>query len=687
MVNKGVINRPEINKEAKIKAEISKPDKVKVVINRLEINKAVKIKAVISKADNKVEISKVVKMGNKEVKEGRMVNKGIINRPEINKEAKIKAEISKPDKVKVVINRLEINKAVISKADNKEEISKVVKMGNKEVKEAKIKVDNKVEISKVKMGNKVVNKEAKVVNKVKIRVVISKADNKVEINKVKMDSKVAINRAAVNKEAKDKVVNNQTKIKVETSKADKVPITKTATRKDKAAIIRLGSSWNSTNVSSGIGTSCSTEGYLGDPNDCKKFYRCVNAGNNVYTRYEFNCGRGTVWDANSITCNYPWAVRGKCSQVVEPPEPSTTTEQSGAGSTPQGTTSSGTTEPGSTTGSGGPESTTSTDGSGGSTQPTDSSASTTGWSSTNTPTGGTGESSTPASTIGSTIPLVETTTSGWSTTPTSGTTDLSSTPGSTDATSTLGSTEATSTLGTTDGTVTVGTVGSTTQLSTTPDSGYTSTTQSGTDGTTQGGAGTTEPPTTMEPCPIGQLEGDQIALVCPTGFRRHPKYCNLFYQCTKRNNDHDYKILVLSCPEGTIYDNNKIQCLPQNETQACAGEIATSRLYRWLDDNSLPPVQITSRRPLCPLEGFHGAEENECSTNFIRCQSNSVGRLEGYMYQCPQEFAFWKISRRCERMSRLFTCRGGDIYRTRWEIPVETDNVSYRRRKSANIDF
>lgn len=94
----------------------------------------------------------------------------------------------------------------------------------------------------------------------------------------------------------------------------------------------------------------------------------------------------------------------------------------------------------------------------------------------------------------------------------------------------------------------------------------------------------------MEPCPIGQLEGDQVALICPTGFRRHPKYCNLFYQCTKNQNNHDYKILVLSCPEGTIYDDKKIQCLPPNETQTCKGEIATSRLYRWLDDNSLPPV-------------------------------------------------------------------------------------------------
>lgn len=96
----------------------------------------------------------------------------------------------------------------------------------------------------------------------------------------------------------------------------------------------------------------------------------------------------------------------------------------------------------------------------------------------------------------------------------------------------------------------------------------------------------------MEPCPIGQLEGDQIALVCPTGFRRHPKYCNLFYQCTKGQGSHDFKILVMSCPEGLLYDEEKIQCLPQNQTQTCNGQIANGQLYRKLNDNSIQPVSF-----------------------------------------------------------------------------------------------
>lgn len=44
-------------------------------------------------------------------------------------------------------------------------------------------------------------------------------------------------------------------------------------------------------------------------------YRCVSNGQNGYTRYEFSCGPGTVWDVNSVTCNYPSAVSGNCHNV------------------------------------------------------------------------------------------------------------------------------------------------------------------------------------------------------------------------------------------------------------------------------------------------------------------------------------------------------------------------------------
>lgn len=95
------------------------------------------------------------------------------------------------------------------------------------------------------------------------------------------------------------------------------------------------------------------------------------------------------------------------------------------------------------------------------------------------------------------------------------------------------------------------------------------------------------------PCPIGELEGNQFPLLCPTGFKRHPKYCNLFYQCTVSQNNLDTKVVVLSCPNDTVYDGARLQCLPQSETESCNGEVALSSLYRKLTDNSLPPVSKT----------------------------------------------------------------------------------------------
>lgn len=100
---------------------------------------------------------------------------------------------------------------------------------------------------------------------------------------------------------------------------------------------------------------------------------------------------------------------------------------------------------------------------------------------------------------------------------------------------------------------------------------------------------TTSPAGQSPQCPIGHLEGEQIALVCPTGFRRHPKYCNLFYQCTTSGN-FDYKVLVMNCPNGTVYDEKAIQCLPPENAAQCSGQTAQTSLLRRLNENSLPPV-------------------------------------------------------------------------------------------------
>lgn len=55
---------------------------------------------------------------------------------------------------------------------------------------------------------------------------------------------------------------------------------------------------------SNVGTVCKKEGFLGDPNNCFKFYRCVAHGNG-FIRYDFDCAPGTAWDIKTESCNFP----------------------------------------------------------------------------------------------------------------------------------------------------------------------------------------------------------------------------------------------------------------------------------------------------------------------------------------------------------------------------------------------
>lgn len=70
-----------------------------------------------------------------------------------------------------------------------------------------------------------------------------------------------------------------------------------------------------------------------DEIDCTKFHRCANG-----IDYVFTCSEGTVWDQPSKSCNYPWAVYGKCGTSKEPP----TTQSSDSSEI---STQSNTTEP------------------------------------------------------------------------------------------------------------------------------------------------------------------------------------------------------------------------------------------------------------------------------------------------------------------------------------------------------
>ncbi|MBD2518571.1 chitin binding domain-containing protein [Nostoc sp. FACHB-973] len=65
-----------------------------------------------------------------------------------------------------------------------------------------------------------------------------------------------------------------------------------------------------------VAGECVAEGFFVNPNDCKKFYRCVDFGDGKFTKFDFDCGPGTIFDEELSTCNHPWAVNpnSKCYQ-------------------------------------------------------------------------------------------------------------------------------------------------------------------------------------------------------------------------------------------------------------------------------------------------------------------------------------------------------------------------------------
>lgn len=54
---------------------------------------------------------------------------------------------------------------------------------------------------------------------------------------------------------------------------------------------------------------CDSPGYFRDPVDCAKYYQCVPNGD-AWLVYYFECPPGTVFDAASVSCNFPELVAG-----------------------------------------------------------------------------------------------------------------------------------------------------------------------------------------------------------------------------------------------------------------------------------------------------------------------------------------------------------------------------------------
>jgi len=341
---------------------------------------------------------------------------------------------------------------------------------------------------------------------------------------------------------------------------------------------------------------CNNEGFYPHPTRCDKFYRCVNNGNG-FNVYHFDCPPGTIFDSSINVCNYPESVYpakdcmiGNTSSNVESTTQSETPEQSTSTTIVTQSTAQQTEE----------------------SIITSSELDTTTSSMETTSEGTVTTSSIESTTLNmleSTESMIESTIESTTTT-TEAATDSSISEQSSEAT-----TEATASTESETSTTESQEQSTESERSTTesqeqstteskePSSTETqeqsttelqeqSTTESQEQTTTQSESTTTESEVAA-PCSIGNLTDDQITLVCPTGFRRHPKYCNLFYQCTSEGNM-EIKILVLSCPENTIFDEKTIQCLPASRSsQPCTSTTTSTRFYRRLENHALSPVSIS----------------------------------------------------------------------------------------------
>ncbi|CAH0397875.1 unnamed protein product [Chilo suppressalis] len=452
---------------------------------------------------------------------------------------------------------------------------------------------------------------------------------------------------------------------------------------------------------------CEKAGYYANPDDCKKFYRCVDWDGNgeKFSVFHFECGEGTIWDPQLDTCNHEDSVypSRNCSgtntqggNMTQENTTETTTEQESTASSGQMTTEKSTTNQPSSGGETTQESTTNaqptqkttteqttesstTESSQITTQPT-TQESTSGETTTNSEQSTTSEQTTSQYTTSSSQTTTQQSTTEQTTTEQS-TTEKSTTE---KTTTEMTTTEETTTQKTTDSeNMTQEAI--TEQTSTTENTDQTENT---TENQTTASTSTTESDSTLttennqetsdKECP--DTEDDQYLYVCPTSFRRHPKYCNMFYQCTEDDENHEVKIATFTCPNNTIYDESKIQCVEEDKAdKKCSGQIARKHRVKRLNLHSREPIQGDWDRHTCATTGNHPFEKKyECSVVFLKCLQAKSGTMRGFVYQCPQGYVYWSISRRCEKREQMKYCEESSSknWNNRWEIPIERRNIA-----------
>ena len=125
--------------------------------------------------------------------------------------------------------------------------------------------------------------------------------------------------------------------------------------------------------------------------------------------------------------------------------------------------------------------------------------------------------------------------------------------------------------------------------------------------TTEGTTKMPEPNTTMKPssgnstcgnctdCP--PIDEGQDRFICPTGFKRHPSDCNLFYQCAQNTDSLDMSITTFKCPENTVFDEAACQCKRPDDKEECQNNV-----FRF--SRSAIDLNLRSKKAVSTLDYF-----------------------------------------------------------------------------------
>lgn len=90
---------------------------------------------------------------------------------------------------------------------------------------------------------------------------------------------------------------------------------------------------------------------------------------------------------------------------------------------------------------------------------------------------------------------------------------------------------------------------------------------------------------------------------------------------------------------------------------------------------------MPSEKALCPSVGYHPFVDDHCGPAFVKCtrRAKNSNELEGTVYKCPEGYAYWSVSRRCERSEKLPNCQKSRLYGING-LPTEWVNLGKARK-------